>query len=131
MEMCPLCHNENLTPMPSPYWQPDALALAHKMNPEWIESDGCCRHCFDRIVETVEQAWVPAENFGIRGVADGYRYVLTKRETGQWGHVNPDLQRWWQGKIVEQVSEKAVGAGYDEWFVFDSGEQVLAQGRVN
>ena len=100
------------------------------MNPEWSEGDGCCTACFDAIVETVDKAWTPTENFGIRGVADGFRYVLTERETKYWNHVNPDLQRWWQQNIVDKVSDAAIGAGYDEWFVFDSAETVLAQGRV-
>ena len=100
------------------------------MNPEWDESKGCCKACFNCIMDTVENAWVPANDFGIRGLKDGFRYVLTGRESGNWNHINPDLQRWWQKKYIDVISDKAIEAGFDEWFVFDAEEKVLAQGRV-
>ena len=58
-------------------------------------------------------------------------YVLTKRETGNWNHQNPDLQRWWQKIYIDGISDRAVEAGHDEWFVFDAEEKVLAKGRID
>ena len=130
--VCPLCKQEiqDSDFIAHPYFQDTALKLACKMNPEWQVGQGCCTACFDAVSETADKAWVPTNEFPIKGVAEGFRYVLTKRETKYWNHINPHLQRWWQMNIVEKVAETAVGAGYDEWFLFDSGEKVLAQGRV-
>ena len=130
--ICPLCKQEidDIDFIPAPYFLHRALKLACNMNPEWQVGEGCCNACFDAIVETADKAWVPTKEFPIKGVADGFRYILTKRETGNWNHINPHLQRWWQRKIVEKVAETATSAGYDEFFIFDSAENVLAQGRV-
>jgi hypothetical protein len=100
------------------------------MNPDWDESEGCCKRCFDAILDTVETAWVPTGHYRVRGIKDGYRYILSDRQTGNWNHQNPDLQRWWQNIIVNAIGDEAVAAGYDEWFVFDVNEQLLAQGMM-
>ena len=130
--ICPLCKNDANKDdlIPAPYWQPKPLKLAHKMNPEWNEDDGCCARCFDRIVDAAHTTWEPSQNVGIRGLKDGYRHVLTKRQSGNWHHINPDLQRWWQKKIVNEISQQAREVGFDEWFIFDATEAVLAQGWV-
>ena len=129
---CPLCkiQADEGDLIPHPYWQPVSLELAHKMNPDWDESEGCCQHCFDSILQTLDEVTVWKPNFVVRGVADGYRYILSDRQTGNWNHVNPDLQRWWQNIIVNAIGDEAVGAGFEEWFVFDANEQLLAQGMV-
>lgn len=95
--ICPLCQIDVAKSklIATPLWQATSLELAHKMNPDWNEEDGCCALCFDRIVETIETAWVPTKNYAVKGLSDGYRYVLSEQETGQWNHCNLDLQRWW------------------------------------
>ena len=82
--LCPLCRLEadESDLIPNPYWwQAAALELAHSMNPDWEESDGCCARCFDKILDTIETAWEPTHDYPIRGLKDGYRYVLTKRDS--------------------------------------------------
>ncbi len=110
---CPLCKLEvpESDLIPNPYWQDDSLQLAHAMNPAWDEAEGCCRVCLDKILDTIETKWVPTHPFPIRGLKDGFRYVLTKRESGNWNHINPDLQRWWQKKIVIGIGDKAIELG--------------------
>ena len=130
--LCPLCQiaTEDQDLIPHPYWQDEPLKLAHSMNLDWDESDGCCKRCFNHIVEAVDQKWVPSKNYRIKGVGDGYRYTLTKREMVFWNHVNPEIQRRWQKNIVDEVGDKAIELGHKEWFIFDVGEDVLAQGRI-
>ena len=31
----------------------------------WNESEGCCKACFNRIMDTVENAWVATHDFEI------------------------------------------------------------------
>ena len=129
---CPLCQTEanEETLIPNPYWQDQSLELAHRINPEWNEADGCCKACFGSIMEALDTAWTPTKDFGIRGLKDGFRYVLTNRQTGQWNHQNPDLKRWHQQRIVDEAANEGTAAGFDEWFIFDATETVLAQGRA-
>ena len=128
---CPLCKLEaDEGDLINPYWQAAALKLAHSMNPDWNESEGCCARCFDKILDTIETAWVPTDDYPIRGLKDGYRYVLSTRQTGQWHHQNRDLQRWHQNRIAKDAADQATAVGFVEWFIFDSTETVLAQGRV-
>ena len=56
--LCPLCQNEITESdlIPNPYLQGNDLILAHRLNPEWSEGEGCCELCFDAIKETVEDA---------------------------------------------------------------------------
>jgi hypothetical protein len=56
--------------------------------------------------------------------------VLSTQQTSKWNHQNRDLQRWHQNRIAKDAANQAKAAGFEEWFIFDSTETVLAQGRV-
>ncbi len=131
---CPLCKADidALDRLVNPYWQPDALALAHKLNPAWQESEGWCRYCFDLLVDQVYQLKnpTPKPKPSGQGLAHGFWYVLSERESALWNHQNPQLQRWWQNTRVEELSNEAYAEGFTEWYMFDSDERLLAQGRV-
>ena len=57
-----------------------------------------------------------------------YRHTLTRRESSQLNHVNPDMARWRQGQILERISDEAIAGGYEEWRIFDRDERELAWG---
>ena len=129
---CPLCTEEV---SPEDYlaiccWQPDALKLAHKMNPEWEEEQGACRRCFDALIDAVYESRKPRRLASVQSLTSGFRFVLTEKETALWQHQNPKLQRSWQNSRIEELSNEAISKGYKEWFIFDADEQLVAQGRV-
>ena len=89
-----------------------------------------CRACLESIINTVaviEDAKTQ-ERPSATPFSEYYRYTLTKREHGQWHHVNADMERWRQRQIVDRVGDEALAAGYDCWLVFDVDEGLLAQG---
>ncbi len=118
--------------MRHPYVYGQTLDLTLKINPDWKREDGMCRGCLENIMDTVAEledarteqrpSATPFNQY--------YRYTLTKLEHGQWHHVNPDMQRWRQGQIVERIGDDALAAGLDSWLVFDTDEGLLAQGIV-
>lgn len=57
-----------------------------------------------------------------------YRHTLTRRESGQWNHINPNMARWRQGQIVERISDAAIEAGFEEWELWTADERRLAWG---
>jgi len=111
---CPLCEldADDADLIQSPYWQEQSLALAHSMNPHWNESEGCCTLCFNKIMDTVETAWVPTHDYPIRGLKDGYRYVLTKRETGNWKHINLTFNDGGRRKSLMGLRTRQLNKGF-------------------
>ena len=57
-----------------------------------------------------------------------YRHILTRRESSQRNHVNPDMARWHQDQIMDRVSDEAIATGFEEWRIFDADECELAWG---
>ena len=57
-----------------------------------------------------------------------YRHTLTRRESSQWHHVNPDMARWRQYQILDRISDAAIEQGYEEWRILDVDERELAWG---
>ena len=113
-----------------PYVYGRTLALTLKINPDWKPEDGMCRTCIESVIDTVAEIedMKAEQRPSLAGFNEYYRYTLTNREHGQWHHVNPNMQRWRQGQIVERVGDEALAAGYDSWLVFDVDEGLLAQG---
>lgn len=127
--LCPICQ-KSADLIPKPYVYGSALTLAQKIEPSWQPSDGACRHCVESLIDSAAELedLRTQERPSAIGFREHFRYTLTKREHGQWHHVNPDMARWRQGQIVERVADAAHGAGRDRWLIFDCDEVMLAQG---
>ena len=132
MTPCPVCQHLTIRAdmVRNPYVYGQTLALTLKINPDWKPEDGMCRTCIESIINTVAEIEdAKAEQRpSATPCNEYYRYTLTKREHGQWHHCSPDMQRWRQIQIVERIGDEAFTAGYDSWLVFDTDENLLAQG---
>jgi hypothetical protein len=62
----------------------------------------------------------------------GYtRFYLSRVESLQWHHVNPDLAERRRAQIVRRVKNSAVRDGVNLWALFDADEILLIQGAAS
>lgn len=61
-------------------------------------------------------------------MATYFRYALNRRESGQWNHCNPEIAHWRRNRILDRVSDDAIGRGYSGWMIFDQDESWRGRG---
>ena len=127
---CPICQHERTDMLPrGMYISTAALHILRRINRTWAESDGICQRCYEAATDTAcELEDMEAEQGGVSGFVQYFRYHLTRRESSQWHHKNPDFQKWHRANIDERATAAAKAAGRECWTIFDCDETLLAQG---
>ncbi len=128
MITCPLCQQKRDLLPRGIYISTAALRILQRLNPTWAESDGLCQRCFEAAMDTACELEDMQIEQGVPGFTQYYRYHLTRRESSQWHHSNPDLAKWHRENIDERVALEAKAVGYDSWLIFGPDEKLLAQG---
>lgn len=130
MDTCPVCRGIPGHLARTVAFDALELSLVHQLNPLWTADRDCiCDRCIRAVrtsaIRLREKQSRPPRADGFREYA---RYHLSRRDSGQWHHVNAEIAKWRQRQIVDRVSEDAVRDGCECWVLYDCDERMIAQG---